>query len=140
METVIRRCAVNLILPLCLGLLQDEGYRGTGREALEVVSVTLSMNRVIQILIIPLLLSFLILSGMTIWFAQQVAPTIQTTLRDAHVIILEAGLTLKNLREASEEWKKASQAQAQQTTSAMSRVSAAAEGLSSFISSTDRSI
>jgi hypothetical protein len=66
--------------------------------------------------------------------------TFATTLRDLHVTILEAGLTLKNLREASETWKKASQEQADNSTKATARVSAAAEQLSLFVSNTDRSV
>jgi hypothetical protein len=77
---------------------------------------------------------------MMIWFAWLVKPTIETTLRDTHVTILEAGLTLKNLREASEEWKQASKDQASATTQAMYDVSAAANKLTIFVSRTDDSV
>src|SRR5271155_1188763 len=64
-----------------------------------------------------------VLIGLIIWFLLGIRLTVDTTLRDAHVVILEAGLTLKNLREASQTWKDSSQEQATQTTLAMQSVS-----------------
>lgn len=65
---------------------------------------------------------------------------LQPMIRDAHVTVLEAGLTLKNLREASQSWKDATTSQTLMTTRAMSNVAAAAEQLSTFVSKTDTSV
>jgi hypothetical protein len=53
-----------------------------------------------------------------------VSQSVEATVRDTHVTILEAGLTLKNLREASEEWKKSSSAQAAYATAAAKQIQA----------------
>lgn len=50
--------------------------------------------------------------------------TVETTLRDTHSTVLEAGLTLKNLREASNEWKNSSAAQAAYATAAAKQIQA----------------
>src|SRR5579859_7043364 len=50
--------------------------------------------------------------------------SVETTVRDAHVTVLEAGLTLKNIREATAEWKKASTAQAEYATAAARQIKA----------------
>ena len=70
----------------------------------------------------------------------QVGPSIQPTVRDLHTTVLEAGLTLKNLKEASQSWKEASEKQTSETTQAMSNLSGAARNLSGFISRTDESL
>jgi hypothetical protein len=94
--------------------------------------------KTIAILVVSALLS------LVLWdlhsFIRDGRTTAATTMRDLHVTVIEAGLTLKNLREASLEWKKASQTQSQQTTQAMSGVSAAASKLTSFVARTDESI
>jgi hypothetical protein len=91
--------------------------------------------------------AILLVAGMASWVLYDLhvliaseQTTLATTLRDLHVTILEAGLTLKNLREASETWKKASQEQAANSTKATASVNAAAERLSLFVSNTDRSV
>ena len=70
----------------------------------------------------------------------QVAPSVEPTVRDMHTTVLEAGLTLKNLKEASQSWKEASEKQTSETTQAMSNLSGAARNLSGFISRTDESL
>ena len=64
---------------------------------------------------IALLLLILVLTSL-LWEGYRLQPVAESELRAVHATTLEAGLTLKNIREASAEWKKASQAQAQQST------------------------
>jgi len=98
------------------------------------------MKRLIEGLlaaVLAVLLALLLGAG---WWLWHIRPTVETTLRDVHTTVLEAGLTLKNLREASQSWKSASAEQASATTKAMSNVSAVAGQLSGFISRTDNSL
>lgn len=78
--------------------------------------------------------------GVVAYVLWQVGPSVQPLVRDTHTAVIEAALTLKNLREASATWKKASEEQARETTLAMSNVTAAAEKFSGLISRTDNSL
>ena len=69
------------------------------------------MKTVLQVLQAIALAAFIGLLCFIIVILHALRPTIETSARDAHITILEAGLTLKNLREASQSWKDASEAQ-----------------------------
>jgi hypothetical protein len=98
------------------------------------------MSRFIQVLNAVLLVALIGLVLLVGWFLWGVHLTVETTLRDFHATVLEAGLTLKNLREASLAWEQSSKEQSANTTRAISHVDAAVVQLSSFISRTDSSI
>jgi hypothetical protein len=89
-------------------------------------------------LALVLLCALLALGLYMLWPLRHDGQVIHDTLRDAHVTILEAGLTLKNLREASATWEQASKEQSTQTTVAMRNVSVAVGQFSSFILSTEK--
>ena len=98
------------------------------------------MKRVTEALTVVVLAGLAVLIWGAVWVGWSARPTITSTLRDVHVTVLEAGLTLKNLREASEAWKDASKQQALATSRAMSNVDAAVVRFTSFISRTDESV
>ncbi len=98
------------------------------------------MKRVIDALTVTVLAGLTVLIWGAVWAGWHARPTVTSTLRDLRVTVLEAGLTLKNLREASEAWKDASKQQALATSRAMSNVDAAVVRFTSFISRTDESV
>lgn len=77
------------------------------------------MSKLKEVLRILALALVCLILGMVVWGLHHLWPTIETTLRDTHTTVLEIGLTGKNLREASLEWKKASMAQAAATTDSL---------------------
>lgn len=83
-------------------------------------------------------LLLLLLALLLFWWKNK--DVVHDTLRDTHQTILEIGLTAKNLREASLQWKQASGQQVMETTKAMQSVTAAAGKLSAFISDTNSSM
>lgn len=95
--------------------------------------------RIVGVLLIAVLLATLGLVGSVTWFLWHERATAEATLRDAHVVILEVGLTAKNLREASKVWKQASQDQASAVTSAMQNVNVVAKQLSQSASALEKS-
>src|ERR1700675_3270543 len=98
------------------------------------------MLKVVYILLsLVLSVILVLLIGVGLWL-HSMRVTIETTLRDTHQAIIEVTLTASNLRKASLAWEQASKAQASETTAAMLRVGAAADGLTKFISRTDDSI
>ena len=98
------------------------------------------MRLLLQILGAVALVLLIFCLGVVAHVLWQVAPSVEPTVRDMHTTVLEAGLTLKNLREASQSWKEASEKQTSETTQAMSNLSGAARNLSGFISRTDESL
>lgn len=96
------------------------------------------MNILLAVAILLLLTMLGLVIGTT-WFLWQERTTASSTLRDAHVAIIEVGLTAKNLREASMVWKKASQDQSSAITSAAQNVSAVAKQLSQSASAIEKS-
>jgi hypothetical protein len=93
--------------------------------------------RALQILALAALTGVLCLLAVILYEAR---PVIKTTLRDAHITVLEIGLSAKNLREASAEWKKASEAQAQQATETERQAAKSLRDLDAMIQRTDRSV
>ena len=83
------------------------------------------------------LLSVTVLTSQLIAELRRLQPSIESSLRDSHATILEAGLTLKNVREASDEWKNASKAQAQQSTEVLADTRKTLERLRLFIAHAD---
>jgi len=98
------------------------------------------MSQLIKGLTIVVMAGLAVLVWGAVWVGWSARPTVTSSLRDLHVTVLEAGLTLKNLREASEAWKDASKQQALATSRAMSNVDAAVVRFTSFISKTDESV
>jgi DNA-binding transcriptional MerR regulator len=98
------------------------------------------MAKLIQVLTALLLAAGTWFLAEGAWLMHSERLTVESTLRDVHITILEAGLTLKNLREASEAWKQASQQQISSTTKVLSSVDAAVARFTSFVSSTDNSL
>jgi len=94
-------------------------------------------QRILDVLTAAALLSLTSLCIILIVAVHELRPSAESTLRDAHVTVLEAGLTLKNVREASEEWKKASAAQAKQSTEVLADTRKTLERLRLFADHTD---
>lgn len=81
-----------------------------------------------------LLSAGLILTVSLTWFFWHEKANFESGLRATSATIREVGLTAKNLREASDIWKKASADQSSAVTSAARNVSAAAQQLSGLSS------
>ena len=95
------------------------------------------LNQILLAIALVLLIFCLGIVAHVLW---QVAPSIEPTVRDMHTTVLEAGLTLKNLREASATWEQASKEQTSSTTKALSDVSVAVTRFTTFVSNTDASL
>lgn len=95
------------------------------------------MTRLLQILHALVLVALMAILGMAGLFFWNNWNTTSTTLRDFHVTVLEAGLTLKNIREATAEWKKASQAQAAESTAILSASKGALDRIQTLVARTD---
>ena len=74
------------------------------------------MTRFLQILHAVALLLLIAFLCAGLWEGYRLQPVLESETRAIHATTLEAGLTLKNIRESSAEWKAASQAQARQST------------------------
>lgn len=71
---------------------------------------------------------------------QELRPQIAETLRGLHASANETALTMRNVREATGEWKKASQAQAANSTAATKELRKDLGDLSALIEHTDRQL
>ena len=95
------------------------------------------MRLLLQILGAVALVLLIFCLGVVAHVLWQVAPSVEPTVRDMHTTVLEAGLTLKNLREASATWEQASKTQAQASTEVLKASKQALAGVSLLVSNVD---
>lgn len=98
------------------------------------------MKLLIQLLQVVALLLVIALLGGLIYEGLRLQPTLETTARDLHVTVLEAGLTLKNIREATAEWKKASDAQIKQSSAVLTETTATLASVQNGVTHLDASL
>ena len=98
------------------------------------------MVALLKILQALALLALIGLLSFVVVILYELRPTLESTLRDTHVTVLEIGLSAKNLREASAEWKRASAAQAQQATETEKQAAKSLRDLDAMIRRTDGSV
>jgi hypothetical protein len=103
---------------------------GLGRSVKIPIDKSSVLVNILRLFVSLSVAGFFIIASMILL---ELRPTIKTTARDLHATILEAGLTLRNVREASAEWKRASQ----NSTATAQHADAVIRDLDKFIKRTD---
>lgn len=98
------------------------------------------MKAAVQVFACFALLSLTAFLGELTYSIHRLRPKLEVTVSNADRALIAAGAAAGNLERASRAWEQASKEQSAQTTKAMSNVSAAAKGLSLFVSRTDASV
>jgi hypothetical protein len=98
------------------------------------------MKVAVQAFLCLVLLALTAFLGELAYSIHQLRPKLEVTVSNADRALIAAGAAAGNLERASRAWEQASKEQSAQTTKAMSNVSAAAKGLSTFVSRTDASV
>jgi uncharacterized protein len=98
------------------------------------------LNFFLKTLLALILVAVLLLVVMMIFFCIKEEPSAETTLRDMHVTVLEAGLTLKNLREATQAWRDSSDAQIKASKELLARGNKSLTSLDVMIKNTDKNL
>lgn len=98
------------------------------------------MKTVLQIAATLALISAAVLLMALASAVAHLEPEFQMTLRGVHASANETALTMRNVREATLEWKKASQAQAANATETTARLAENLRHLDAFLKHTDRQL
>ena len=98
------------------------------------------MQKFLRVLESLALVALIILIGEISWTIHRIRPKLEVTISNIDRTVIVMGAAATHLEKAAGTWEQASKTQAEETSQAMSNVSAAASQLTTFVSRTDDSV